>query len=162
MRVSNETFNKMPPELQRLFVKADNPLKDEVLELFSQKNRTSSGSGVSKPYNGLHGGKAFKQKQHKWFDYGDRGSVARFFYCAKVSQKERGKGNNHPTIKPLKLMKYLCRLVTPSGGILIDPFCGSGSTLLAAKMEGFRAVGIENVDEYAAIARNRIDSMGEE
>lgn len=68
------------------------------------------------------------------------------------------KANHHPTVKPLKLMRYLCRLITPPGGIVLDPFAGSGSTLVAAKQEGFRFIGIEREAEYAEIARKRIDA----
>jgi len=85
------------------------------------------------------------------------GTAARFFYTAKTSRSERGKGNNHPTVKPLDLMAYLCRLVTPPGGIVLDPFCGSGTTLKAAVGEGFRAIGIELDDEYIKIAENRMN-----
>ncbi len=88
--------------------------------------------------------------------YGDTGGVSRFFYCAKTSTKERGEGNTHPTVKPLALMRYLVRLVTPPGGIVLDPFAGSGSTLLAARAEGFRSVGIEREREYAEIAARRL------
>ena len=63
---------------------------------------------------------------------------------------------DHPTVKPLALMRYLCRLVTPPGGLILDPFMGSGTTLLAAGQEGFRAVGIEVSEEYCEIARKRI------
>lgn len=72
----------------------------------------------------------------------DSGSAARFFYNAKATKAER-KGSNHPTIKPLNLMRYLCRLVTPPGGIVLDPFMGTGTTIEAALAEGFQAVGIE-------------------
>ncbi len=75
------------------------------------------------------------------------GSASRFFYCAKASQSERGNGNNHPTVKPIALMKYLIMLVTPPDGILLDPFMGSGTTLRAAQDLGFRAVGIELSEE---------------
>ena len=64
--------------------------------------------------------------------------------------------NTHPTVKPAKLMRYLCRLVTPPGGLVLDPFCGSGSTGKAAVLEGFRFVGIEREAEYVEIARARI------
>lgn len=84
---------------------------------------------------------------------GDSGSAARFFYCAKASRSERGDGNNHPTVKPLALMEYLCRLVTPPGGTVLDPFCGSGTTLFGAENEGFKAVGI---DKEADTAERRI------
>ena len=64
--------------------------------------------------------------------------------------------NHHPTVKPTELMRYLCRLVTPPGGIVLDPFCGSGSTGRGAKLEGFRFLGIELDPDYVAIARARI------
>lgn len=85
------------------------------------------------------------------------GSAARFFYCAKASKADRGEGNVHPTVKPTDLMRYLCRLVTPPGGIVLDPFMGSGSTGKAAILEGFRFIGIERDAEYIEIARARID-----
>jgi DNA modification methylase len=84
------------------------------------------------------------------------GEESRFFYCPKTSQSERGKGNNHPTVKPIDLMRYLCRMVTPPGGVVLDPFAGSGSTLLAARREGFRAIGIELSEEYCGIIRSRL------
>ena len=65
--------------------------------------------------------------------------------------------NNHPTVKPTDLMAYLCRLVTPPGGVVLDPFMGSGSTGKAAVREGFRFVGIEREEGYIAIARSRIE-----
>ncbi len=88
--------------------------------------------------------------------YGDKGSAARFFYCAKASRSERGEGNNHPTVKPVKLMRYLVTLITPPNGVVLDPYAGSGSTLLAARQTGFHAIGIEINDEYVRIARNRL------
>jgi site-specific DNA-methyltransferase (adenine-specific) len=86
----------------------------------------------------------------------DSGSAARFFYCAKASKSDREDGNTHPTVKPTALMRYLCRLVTPPGGTVLDPFVGSGSTGKAASLEGFNFVGIEREAEYAAIARARL------
>jgi site-specific DNA-methyltransferase (adenine-specific) len=94
-------------------------------------------------------------------EYEDEGSAARFFYCPKVSKKERNRGldkNNHPTVKPIELMKYLCRLVTPKGGTILDPFMGSGSTGMAAKNEGFEFIGIEKEKEYFEIAEQRINT----
>lgn len=84
------------------------------------------------------------------------GSASRFFYCAKTSRKDRGEANNHPTVKPTDLMAYLCRLVTPPGGVVLDPFMGSGSTGKAAMREGFRFIGIEMDADYLAIAESRI------
>lgn len=84
------------------------------------------------------------------------GSAARFFYCAKASKRDRDEANNHPTVKPTDLMRYLCRLVTPPGGVVLDPFMGSGSTGKAAEHEGFRFIGIERDPEYFNISRHRI------
>lgn len=83
-------------------------------------------------------------------------SAARFFYCAKTSKSDRSAHNTHPTVKPTDLMRYLCRLVTPSGGLVLDPFTGSGSTWKAAKLEGFRFIGFELSAEYCDIAMKRI------
>lgn len=116
---------------------------------------------------------------------GDTGSAARFFYCAKASRADRNagllssktpavsrhatmgdreradwterNGNHHPTVKPTDLMAYLCRLVTPPGGVVLDPFMGSGSTGKAAMREGFRFIGIEREAEYFEIASARIE-----
>ena len=114
------------------------------------------------------------------------GYAARFFYCAKASKRDRDEGldgfdaknnmrvngpreseeaktatlraNFHPTVKPTDLMRYLCRLITPPNGVILDPFMGSGSTGKAAMLEGFRFIGIEQSPEYFAIARARINS----
>ena len=114
------------------------------------------------------------------------GEPQRFFYCAKASKSERNKGldkdeqitddgrqkkidnpylrgktlrkNNHPTVKPIKLMQYLCRLITPKNGIVLDPFMGSGTTGIACKLEGFDFIGIEREKEYVEISKARIKS----
>lgn len=83
------------------------------------------------------------------------GDAQRFFYCSKCSKKDRD-GSAHPTMKPTKLMAYLCRLVTPPGGIVLDPFMGSGSTGKAAMREGFGFIGIEREAEYFEIAQQRV------
>jgi len=88
--------------------------------------------------------------------FGDSGSAARFFYCAKASGEDRGDTNNHPTVKPTELMRYLCRLVTQPNGVVLDPFMGSGSTGKASRLEGFRFIGIERDAAYIEIARARI------
>ena len=93
------------------------------------------------------------------------GSAARFFYCAKASKADRDAGcerNHHPTVKPTNLMRYLCRLVTPPGGVVLDPFMGSGSTGKAAILEGFRFIGIDLNPEYIEIARGRIAQAAQE
>ena len=83
------------------------------------------------------------------------GDAARFFYVPKASREDRGEGNLHETVKPTDLMRYLCRLVTPPNGLVLDPFTGSGSTGKAALLEGFRFLGIEREAEYVEIARAR-------
>lgn len=98
------------------------------------------------------------------------GEWKRFFYCAKASRQEREKGletfsevgaqarsNIHPTVKPIDLMRYLCRLITPPKGVVLDPFMGSGSTGIGAGLEGFDFVGIEREEEYFNIAKARIE-----
>jgi site-specific DNA-methyltransferase (adenine-specific) len=86
-----------------------------------------------------------------------KNNVSRFFYCAKASKKERGEGNTHPTIKPLKLMEYLCILTkTPTGGVVLDPFMGSGTTGLACKNIKRDFIGIEIDEKYFKIADKRI------
>jgi len=93
---------------------------------------------------------------HVTYGHDDNGgSAARFFYCAKASKKDR-EGSTHPTMKPTDLMRYLCRLVTQPGGVVLDLFMGSGSTGKAAVLEGFQFIGIERELEYLDIATRRI------
>jgi len=107
--------------------------------------------------------------------YADSGGASRFFYCAKAakSEKEAGcadlaklhgrkRGNHHPTVKPVALMEYLIRLVLPDGGLLFDPFAGSGTTLVAAARLGQRAVGIEQDAEYVEVLRARVEKASAE
>lgn len=89
--------------------------------------------------------------------YGDEGSAARFFYCAKASPSDRGKYNNHPTVKSTALMEYLIKLVKqPEVNLILDPFAGSGSTLVAAEQLGLDSVGIEMNEEYIEIIKKRL------
>lgn len=83
-------------------------------------------------------------------------SAARFFYCAKATKEERA--FDHPTVKPLALMRYLVKLVTPPGGLVLDPFAGTGQTGAAAALEGRWAILIEKEAEYAAKLRERFPS----
>jgi len=82
-------------------------------------------------------------------------SAARFFYCAKADSSER-RNSKHPTIKPVALMRYLVRLVCPAGGLVLDPFAGSGTTIEAARLEHCRAIGIEREAEYCADILERL------
>ena len=141
---------------------------DDVLRLFPETS-VSKGEAHFKTHSTYKWSRshadATSEPQHgQEIGYGDSGSAARFFYCAKASKRDREEGlqpgdrraNHHPTVKPTDLMRYLCRLVTPPGGLVLDPFTGSGSTGKAAVLEGFRFVGCELSEEYAAIARARI------
>jgi site-specific DNA-methyltransferase (adenine-specific) len=131
---------------------------DEVLEAFAkfaapgQQGRARTDG--SEQGNGVYG--ALRHVTNMPEPRGDTGTAARFFYEAKASKAERGAGNTHPTVKPLALMRWLCRLVTPPGGTVLDPFLGSGSTAIAACQEGFSCIGIEQSAEYMTIARARI------
>jgi transcriptional regulator with XRE-family HTH domain len=130
---------------------------DEVVGLFPV---TVPGGGFkqgmvqhSRTFNVAKGVKA-ERVRDAWQP--DTGSAARFFYTAKASRDDRSDGNTHPTVKPTDLMRYLCRLVTPPGGVVLDPFMGSGSTGKAAILEGFEFIGIEREAAYHAIAERRI------
>ena len=91
--------------------------------------------------------------------YADTGGASRFFYVAKAPKSERPvvDGTAHPTVKPLALMRWLVRMVTPPGGTVLDPFAGSGTTLEAAMLEGFNVTGIEREADYLPLIHARID-----
>lgn len=156
----------------------------EVVALFpAQAGATAPVRGTEPTANGFSGAVEYSGMLGRVAGafHGDSGSAARFFYCAKTSRADRHeglvnpgpqfkmgttlrkvettdtKGNNHPTVKPTDLMAYLCRLVTPVGGVVLDPFMGSGSTGKAAMREGFEFIGCEIDEQYAAIARARIE-----
>jgi len=99
----------------------------------------------------------------KRFDAGveDVGGASRFFYVAKAPARERPKvdGTAHPTVKPLTLMRWLCRLVTPHDGVILEPFAGSGTTVEAALLEGFRVVAIEREADYLPLIQARLDRV---
>ncbi len=86
----------------------------------------------------------------------NEGGASRFFYCAKASKKERGEGNNHPTVKPVSLIKYLVTLVTPPDGVCLDPFIGSGTTAIACISTNCNYIGFELDKHYCEIANERI------
>jgi DNA modification methylase len=125
---------------------------DEVVGLFPQTAAAKSAergerSGVNTNFGGSGGVRGHDD---------NGGSAARFFYTAKATRAER-QGVTHPTVKPLDLMAYLCRLVTPPGGTVLDPFMGSGTTIKAALSEGFNAIGIERDPAYFEMAQHRMD-----
>jgi site-specific DNA-methyltransferase (adenine-specific) len=163
---------------------------DEVVELFPTNAGGGHWAKTKVTGYGEFGGG--KSEYFGQGEKDGKGSAARFFYCAKASKRDRNEGldgfeakfaptmsngiggkehdpetatkklNHHPTVKPTELMRYLCRMVTPPGGIVLDPFMGSGSTGKAAMYEGFEFVGIELTDEYLPIAKARIEFAIEE
>lgn len=135
---------------------------DEVVGLFpDSKGQQGKSGGRQRTFENCHG--APSGEDIEYIPRNDKGSAARFFYCAKASKKDRDSGtreglpNNHPTVKPTELMRYLCRLVTPKQGTVLDPFMGSGSTGKAAVIEGFGFIGIERDPQYYDIAKARIE-----
>ena len=102
-----------------------------------------------------------RERTAQAFDAGteDSGGASRFFYTAKAPKRERPNvdGVQHPTVKPLAIMRWLIRLVTPPGGTVLDPFAGSGTTIEAALIEGFDPVGIEMEADYLPLIQHRID-----
>lgn len=96
--------------------------------------------------------------------YGGEGGASRFFYVAKAPKGERPKvdGVAHPTVKPLALMRWLVRLVTPEGGVVLDPFAGSGATVEAALLEGMSPIGIEREADYIPLIEARIERSTKE
>jgi site-specific DNA-methyltransferase (adenine-specific) len=163
---------------------------EEVLEIFPQTNKSSGGRSYQNTNQMYSGGWADEKGKKIDPGFGDEGTAARYFYCAKASKKDRDEGldeftdknlyvgkdrrkpllnisenrnksvkNTHPTVKPTELMRYLCRLVTPKGGVVLDPFMGSGSTGKGALLEGFKFVGIEMEREYFDIACARLEAL---
>lgn len=132
---------------------------DEVLALFpNSKGQCGAvkGNEPSELTRGIYG--KFSGDRLPCSPRNDSGSAARFFYCAKASRSERGSFNDHCTVKPLALMRYLVRLVTSKGGTVLDPFMGSGTTGVAAIEEGMNFVGIERDPHYYEIATRRISA----
>lgn len=124
---------------------------DEVVELFPE---TASGGGDRRGEHSIFG-RVGDSETKRVFE-ANSGSASRFFYCAKASKSDRGSYNNHPTVKPTDLMRYLCRLVTPPGGTVLDLFAGSCSTGRAAMLEGFEFIGIEKDPKWVEVGERRI------
>ena len=186
--------NKQTPADGRFPANVIHDGSEEVVNLFPS---TKSGTGAikkqsSKTLDGNSGsayGSESRPEGEEMISYGDSGSAARFFYCAKASKAERNEGlqqlehkqmdtsrkegnpggnnprnrgvhksqNFHPTVKPVKLMRYLIRLITPKGGILLDPYFGSGTTGVACIEEGIRFLGFELSEEYEPIIKGRLN-----
>lgn len=129
---------------------------DEVIAAFPQtKSGTLTPDMNVRETSGWSGGSQANRVKNSF--YANEGSAARFFYSAKASKADRA-GSKHPTIKPVALMQWLCRLVTPPGGIVLDPFAGSGTTAEAALAEGFSYVLIEQNQQYIDDIRHRLNA----
>lgn len=125
-------------------------LKSGLMKAGQQRNRTKDGGGY-------HGG--FPDTASATGTYGDSGGASRFFYCSKATKKDRGEGNDHPTVKPLALMNWLLTLLsTPTGGVILDPFAGSGTTLLAALRLGRPCIGVELDEHNCEIIARRLEN----
>lgn len=132
---------------------------DEVLAAFPDRvvNRPSACGLAGRV--GLHGHRADqKPRDGEGRFHADSGSAARFFYAAKASAWDRA-GSEHPTVKPVSLMRWLVRLVTPPGGLVLDPFAGSGTTGTAAYLEGMRCVLVEREAAYQRDIENRLAAL---
>ena len=154
--------------------------------LDAQSGQTQSPDYVSSGVSGVYETYGRRDGLPRRPNYGDMGGASRFFYCPKASTSEREYGLNgetgtitnhldgvggttggasrqnlHPTVKPVELMRWLVRLVTPPGGLVLDPFTGSGSTGVACKAEGFRFLGVEQDEAFVVLARERIETWVE-
>jgi DNA modification methylase len=128
----------------------------QVLDLFPQSSVTGTRSDNSKAKFGAESPLPGSGKSNaKHTEYTDAGSAARFFYSAKASKTDRA-GSKHPTVKPVSLMQWLVRMVTPPNGTVLDLFAGSGTTGQAAINEGFNAILIEREAEYINDIKNRL------
>jgi site-specific DNA-methyltransferase (adenine-specific) len=135
---------------------------DDVLEHFPE---SKSGANPSRR-GGLGYGGADWQAECEAPRGAESGSAARFFYSPKADAEDRNEGlprdmrNTHPTVKPVDLMRWLVRLITPPGGLVLDPFMGSGSTGKAALLDGFDFVGVDLDPKHVAIAEARLRNAG--
>lgn len=130
---------------------------DEVLTAFPDSDGGGAISNRASPKtSGIYG--EFRGEDERFSGYPDNGSAARFFYSAKADADDR-MGSKHPTVKPVDLMRWLIRLVTPPGGLVLDPFAGTGSTGIAAIAEGVNAILIEREAEFVADIQRRLDHV---
>jgi hypothetical protein len=127
---------------------------EEVVSLFPSTETHGGGDRRSAKDAGIYG--AFAAGDMPREIAGDTGSAARFFYTSKADADDR-LGSKHPTVKPVDLMQWLVRLVTPKGGLVLDPFSGTGTTGEAAWREGCRAILIEREEEYQADIARRME-----
>ena len=126
----------------------------EVMEAFAVSGESKSQPRTPSPRH--HTGRVTTfQRGSETSNFADTGTVARFFYSAKADKSDR-LASKHPTVKPVDLMAYLVRLITPPGGIVLDPFAGSGTTAMACIREGFKCIVIEREAEYITDIKARL------
>jgi DNA modification methylase len=133
--------------------------ESQAAELDRQSGVTSSPVGeITQGGDHFSVGSDKRTRGTKFQGHGDSGGASRFFYCAKANKKERPNvdGVAHPTVKPIALMRYLVRLVTPPGGTVLEPFAGSGTTVEACILEGFDCIAIEMTDDYLPLINERV------
>jgi hypothetical protein len=128
---------------------------DEVIEAFPANAGAAAPVKGSEPSAASNGAVTGKRARVAGAFHGDSGSAARFFYSAKASKADRN-GSKHPTVKPVNLMEWLCTLLTPPGGTVLDPFAGSGTTGAAARNKGFSVIMCELEVDYIADIRRRL------
>lgn len=137
-------------------------LDESQAEALDQMSGTlTSGAGIKAPPGKTHGfadGRLSLRNDGDKAYMGDSGGASRFFYIAKADSAERPRVNGiaHPTVKPLALMRWLVRLVTPPGGIVLEPFAGSGTTVEACVLEGLRCIAIEREADYLPLITSRL------
>lgn len=132
-----------------------------VVELDRQSGHPRSRPSVSTSYTLPRERGRRLPSDGRTYNHNDEGGASRFFCTAKPSPRERGEGNTHPTVKPIAAMRWLVRLVTPPGGVVVDPFCGSGTTGLAAVAEGCRFVGGDTNEDYVNLALRRLSGQND-
>jgi len=124
-------------------------------DLHGSCNQLDRGIGLDKGYDASSYEMSYSGRANR--DYHEKsGSAARFFYCAKASRSERGEGNNHPTVKPIALIKYLIKLITPEGGTVMDMFAGSGTTGIAAIELRVHSINIDKEESHTEIIDKRV------
>jgi DNA modification methylase len=131
--------------------------ESQAAELDAQSGKVG-GSGGQFGDRTIYNANAASYTAPEQFGYNDSGGASRFFYVAKAGKKERPNvdGVAHPTVKPISLMRYLVRLVTPPGGTVLEPFAGSGTTVEACILEGFDCIAIEMTDDYLPLIAERV------
>lgn len=159
MKIDQSTFEKMPDHIRQMFVQ----LPDPVVAMFPNTKSGKPGIMRKGTNDGACYGAESRAPGTQMTGFGDEGSAARFFhqfppdpliYNAKAGKADRA-GGNHPTVKPIALMQYLIRHITPPGGTVLDPFAGSGTTAEAARREGFDCILMEAEPEYVTFLRKR-------